>query len=71
MKIRSIFFVVLLMAIAFLVGWTTAPPQRWQYQQTCSVDQLNPLGGTGWELVAATQADVNNSPCFYLKRPIN
>ena len=71
MKIRSIFFVVLLMAIAFLVGWTTAPPQKWQYQQTCSLDQLNTLGFTGWELVSVTQTDGNTSPCFYLKRPVN
>jgi len=69
MKTCSIAFVVLLLAIAFLVGWTAAPPQKWQYMQTCSQSDLNGLGGASWELVSVTQVG-DNSPCYYLKRPL-
>ena len=70
MKIRSIVLVVLLMAIAFLVGWTTAPPQRWQYRAVCSEMEMKDLGHTGWELVTATINPGSNTTCFYLKRPL-
>ena len=69
MKTRSIVFVVLLLAITFLVGWTSAPPQKWQYMQTCAQSDLNNLGIAGWELVSVTQVS-DYSPCYYLKRPL-
>lgn len=67
MKNRSVLLVALLVISALVVGWTTARPQQWEYQQTCSQKDLKDLGINGWELVTVT-AQADQSTCFYLKR---
>jgi hypothetical protein len=68
MKNRSIFLIVLLVAVAFLAGFTAAGRQRWEYQETCgNIKTLNELGDSGWELVAGTNQTLDIK-CFYLKR---
>ena len=67
MKNRSILLIALLVAVAFLAGFSTAGRQRWEYQGTCLEKDLNELGASGWELVSATNQS-NDVKCFYLKR---
>jgi hypothetical protein len=67
MKTRLILLIALLVAVAFVAGFTASAPQRWEYQKTCSGTALNELGAKGWELVSVTNQS-NDAKCFYLKR---
>lgn len=68
MKNRSILLIVLLVVVAFVAGFSVAAPQKWEYQETCgNLKNLNELGGSGWELVGATNQTLDIK-CFYLKR---
>lgn len=70
MKNRSILLIILLVVVAFVAGFTVAGQQRWDYQETCgNLKNLNELGDSGWELVAATSNQTLDVKCFYLKRP--
>ena len=66
MKNRSILLIALLVAVAFVTGFSVAR-QRWEYQEICSGTALNELGANGWELVSVTNQS-NDAKCFYLKR---
>src|SRR5689334_2992041 len=68
MKYQWILLIALFIALAFLVGFSSAvTKQRWEYQETCSATALNELGANGWELVSVTNQS-NDAKCFYLKR---
>ena len=67
-KSRLILLLVLLVAVGFLLGASNVRKQKWEYQETCTLKDLNALGNDGWELVSTTSL-ANDSKCFYLKRP--
>jgi hypothetical protein len=68
MRTKSIVLAAALLLLLSALAFTyQAQRPRWEFTQTCHANDINKLGGEGWELVAVTSGG-GMIDCYYFKR---